>query len=434
MTWQEGLETLAVRTAGVAFLLVCGALAALMGQSGGAERGGVARAQAPAAEAITRATDVRLGGDDAQTRFVLDLSRKIDLRAFTLADPYRVVVDLPQVAFHLPGKAGESGRGLVKAYRYGLVMPGGSRIVFDLTRPVRIDKAFVLDAADGHPARLVLDLVAVDRDSFLRTIALENRSARVDSARRSSAPTSDKNGGDPRPIVVIDPGHGGIDHGTRAPSGELEKAIVLEFGLLLRDRIERVGKYRVVMTRSDDTFVPLAERVRLARSRQAAMFISIHADALARGDGDAHGATIYTLSETASDSDAARLADAENRSDVISGVDLSVEPSDVADILIDLAQRETKTFSIHLARSLAKELKLVARLHKHPLKSAGFRVLRAPDVPSVLLELGYVSNRQDLKLLTSTKWRTRTADSIVQAIDTYFATRVAGSGARPGSN
>jgi N-acetylmuramoyl-L-alanine amidase len=423
---------LAVRTAGVAIFLVCGALLAGSGKPGAAEREGVARAQAAPAEAAARATDVRLGGDDSQTRFVLDLTRRIDLRAFTLADPYRVVVDMPQVTFNLPAKAGETGRGLVKAYRYGLVMAGGSRIVLDLKRPVRVDKAFVLDAADGHPARLVLDLVAVDRESFLRTIALENRAAQANATRRGDPP-AEKNG-DPRPIVVIDPGHGGIDHGTRAPSGELEKAIVLEFGLLLRDRIERVGKYRAVMTRTDDTFVPLAERVRLARSRQAALFISIHADALARGDGDAHGATIYTLSETASDSDAARLADAENRSDIISGVDLSVEPSDVADILIDLAQRETKTFSVHFARSLANELKLVARLHKHPLKSAGFRVLRAPDVPSVLLELGYVSNRQDLKLLTSTAWRTRTADSIVQAIDTYFATRVAGSGPRPGSN
>jgi N-acetylmuramoyl-L-alanine amidase len=423
----------AVRTIGVAIIMACGMLLGGSGASAAAERPNAVRPPAPGADAFPRATDVRLGGDESHTRFVLDLTRKVEIRAFTLADPYRVVVDLPQVAFHLPAKAGDSGRGLIKAYRYGLVMPGGSRIVLDLGRPVRIDKAFVLDAADGNPARLVLDLTAVDREGFLRTIALENRVARSDSFKRSDAPAT-KNGSDPRPIVVIDPGHGGIDHGTRAPSGELEKAIVLEFGLLLRDRIERVGKYRVVMTRTDDSFVPLAERVRLARSRNAALFISLHADALARGDGDAHGATVYTLSETASDSEAARLADAENRSDVISGVDLSVEPNDVADILIDLAQRETKTFSIHFARTLVGELKLVARLHKHPLKSAGFRVLRAPDVPSILLELGYVSNRQDLKLLTSGPWRTRTADSIVQAIDTYFATRVAGTGPRPGSN
>ncbi len=196
---------------------------------------------------------------------------------------------------------------------------------------------------------------------------------------------------------------------------------------MLRDKIEKVGRYRVVMTRTDDVFIPLAERVKMARQRQAALFMSIHADALGRGDGDAQGATVYTLSETASDAEAARLAEAENKADVIAGMDLSSEPGDVADILIDLAQRETKTFSNHFARNLVTEIKTVARMHKNPLKSAGFRVLRAADVPSVLIELGYVSNRQDLKQLTSEAWRSRTAEAIVGAVDTYFSTRIAGA-------
>src|SRR5581483_4386271 len=217
------------------------------------------------------------------------------------------------------------------------------------------------------------------------------------------------------------------DNGTRAATGEMEKSIVLDFGLLLRDKIEKTGKYRVVMTRTDDTFIPLADRVRLARARQASLFISIHADALPRGEGDAQGATVYTLSETASDTEAARLADAENKADVISGVDLTSEPGDVADILIDLAQRETKTFSNQFAHTLVGEMKSVARLHKNPLKSAGFRVLKAADVPSVLVELGYVSNKADLKQLTSNSWRAHTADSIVHAIDTFFTTRFAGA-------
>jgi N-acetylmuramoyl-L-alanine amidase len=382
------------------------------------------------ADSFPVATDVRLGGDEALTRFVLDLSRKIDLHAFTLADPYRVVVDIPQVTFHLPAKAGERGRGLVKAFRFGLVMQGGSRLVFDLAKPVRIDKAFVIDTADGHPARLVLDLVAVDRESFLRTIALDNRSVRPPPAARAApAPLPDKSG-DARPLVMLDPGHGGIDNGTRAGSGENEKAIVLEFAHLLRERIEKAGKYRVAMTRTDDTFVALAERVRMARAQGAALFVSIHADALPRAEGDAQGASIYTLSETASDSEAARLAEVENRADVIAGVDLKSEPDDVADILIDLAQRETKTFSVQFARTLIADMKPVARLHKKPLKSAGFRVLRAPDVPSVLIELGYVSNQADLKSLVSDSWRSKTADSIAHAIDTFFSRRVAGTGAR----
>jgi N-acetylmuramoyl-L-alanine amidase len=383
-----------------------------------------------AAAGFPVATDFRIGGDENQTRFVVDLSAKIGLRAFTLADPYRVVVDLPQVTFQLKPKAGESGRGLINAFRFGLVMQGGSRIVLDLKKPVRIDKAFMLDAAEGQPARLVIDLAAVDRETFLRTIAQENRGPPQAQQRKSDQDAS-KDAGDPRPLIVLDPGHGGIDNGTQAPSGENEKALVLGFALSLRDKIEKLGKYRVVMTRTDDVFVPLAERVRLARQRQASLFISIHADALGRGDGDAQGATVYTLSETASDAESDRLAEAENKADVIGGVDLSSEPGDVADILIDLAQRETKTFSNHFARNLVSEIKAVARMHKSPLKSAGFRVLRAADVPSVLLELGYVSNRQDLKQLTSEAWRLRTADAVVAAVDAYFSTRIAGSAAAP---
>jgi N-acetylmuramoyl-L-alanine amidase len=173
-------------------------------------------------------------------------------------------------------------------------------------------------------------------------------------------------------------------------------------------------------------FIPLDERVRFARQRQASLFISLHADWLSKREGDANGATIYTLSDTASDAEAARLAEAENKADVIGGMDLRNEPSEVADILFDLAQRETKTFSHQFARTLAGEMKSSIRLHRNPLKSAGFKVLRAPDVPSVLVELGYVSNRNDLKLLMSEAWRARAAATIVQAVEAYFSTRVAG--------
>ncbi len=377
------------------------------------------------------ASDVRVGGDAKQTRFVVDLSRKVDISPFTLPDPYRVVIDLPQVTFQLPPHAGEKGRGLIKAFRYGLVMAGGSRIVLDATGPVRVEKAFVLDASDSQPARLVLDLVPVSREAFLRAAAVDSRPARpAPPAPKANEPPA-STGGDPRPVVVLDPGHGGIDSGTHArEGGEAEKNLVLDFALMLRDKLDKTGKYRVVMTRSDDTFVPLADRVRFARSRNAQLFISIHCDALARGDGDADGASVYTLSEHASDAEAAKLADAENRADVISGVDLSVEPDDIAGILIDLAQRETKTFSLQFAKQVATELKTAARMHKHPLKSAGFRVLKAPDVPSVLIELGYVSSRKDLKQLMSENWRTHAGDAIVKAVEGYFTTSMAGGPGR----
>jgi N-acetylmuramoyl-L-alanine amidase len=294
----------------------------------------------------------------------------------------------------------------------------------DLAGPARIEKAFVLDAANGQPARIVVELAATDRNAFMQSKSVQSR-----PTARSATPADAKAAAnDTRPVVVIDPGHGGIDNGTQAASGEQEKAIVLDFARALRERLEKSGKYRVVLTRADDTFIPLGERVQIARANKAELFISIHADALPKSEGDAQGATVYTLSETASDNEAARLAEAENRADVIAGIDLSDEPTDVADILIDLTQRETKSFSSRFARMVVGEMKNVARLHKKPLKSAGFRVLRAADVPSVLVELGYVSNKADLQLLVSDSWRSRTVGSLAQAVEAFFAKRVAATG------
>jgi N-acetylmuramoyl-L-alanine amidase len=386
------------------------------------------------------ASDARLAGDGKQTRFILDLDQPIPVRAFALADPYRVVVDLPQVSFRLPPGIGATGRGLIKVFRYGLVMPGGSRIVFDLTGPAKIANVSVLEATNGQPARLVLELEEVDRTTFVQSLAPQNRPelrpAIADGPdvplvstvpAKLEAPAAVHSPSDTRPVVVIDPGHGGPDNGTQSGS-ESEKNLVLGFALILRDRIEKSGKYRVVMTRTDDTFIPLDDRVKFARSQSAALFVSIHADALPRHEGDAQGATIYTLSDRASDAEAERLAEAENKADAIGGVNLTEEPTEVADILIDLAQRETRTFSNRFARLLMGDMKTVTRMHKNPLKSAGFRVLKAPDVPSVLVELGYVSNKEDMEHLASGSWRTRTAGSVAHAIDTFFAKRLATAG------
>jgi N-acetylmuramoyl-L-alanine amidase len=387
-----------------------------------------------AASIFPIASGVRLAGDAKQTRFVLDLDKSVPFRAFPLADPYRVVVDIPQVNFQLPAGAGTEGRGLIKAFRYGLVMPGGSRIVFDLTGPARIANASVLDAANGQPPRLVLELEEVDRTDFVQSLAVESRpelkpaiAEPVVATTEAVATLKPVPEADLRPVIVIDPGHGGIDNGTQAGS-ESEKKLVLDFGLALRDRIEKSGKYRVVMTRTDDTFIPLADRVKIARNASAALFVSIHADALPRREGDAQGATIYTLSDRASDAEAERLAEAENKADAIGGVNLTEEPTEVADILIDLAQRETRNFSNRFARLLMGDMKNIVRMHKHPLKSAGFKVLKAPDVPSVLIELGYVSNKGDLENLVSENWRTRTVGSMAHAIDAFFAKRLATAG------
>ncbi|MBX9711872.1 MAG: N-acetylmuramoyl-L-alanine amidase, partial [Xanthobacteraceae bacterium] len=268
------------------------------------------------AEALPVASDARIAGDDKQTRFILDLDRKIDVRAFVLADPYRVVVDIPQTTFNLPAGSGVSGRGLIRSFRYGMVMPGASRVVFDLTGPSKIEKSYVLDGANDQPPRLIVELAAVDRAAFKAASAAQgqDKQGQDKQAKVADAPlrpailadaAPDNTGATPlkvadtRPVIVLDPGHGGIDNGTVAESGENEKDIVLDFAKALRERIEKAGKYRVVMTRTDDTFVPLGDRVKIARNQTAALFVSIHADALPKSEGDAQGATIYTLSDKA---------------------------------------------------------------------------------------------------------------------------------------
>jgi N-acetylmuramoyl-L-alanine amidase len=386
----------------------------------------LASALAPAATAeAVAARDARLAGDGERTRLVVDLDRAVAFRAFTLGSPYRVILDLSGVAFRFAPEPDQMRRGLVSAWRFGALAPGKARMVLEATGPVAIDKAFVLEPHDGEPARLVVDLVPTDAATFARlsASAAERRLA-PPPAPAAAAP------GDARPVIVLDPGHGGIDSGTTGRSAFAEKAIVLETALALRDKLEKAGTYRVVMTRTEDVFVPLGERVRIARASRAALFVSLHADALAAGDGQARGASVYTASETASDADAASLAEKENKADLIAGVDLSDESDEVAGILVDLARRETRNFSALFARSLVGRMKGAVRTHRTPLRSAGFKVLGAHDVPSVLVELGYMSTPADLKLLTSEAWRDRVTDAILQAIAEFFEPQLAGTPAR----
>ncbi|MEX2127052.1 MAG: N-acetylmuramoyl-L-alanine amidase [Xanthobacteraceae bacterium] len=389
----------------------------------GAPPAHAAGAEAAAGKRVV-AMDARLAGDDKRTRLIVDLNGKVDLAAFTLADPYRVIIDLPELRFDLPAAAGRSGRGLVTAFRYGLFAPGKARIVLDAERPVAVDKAYVIDQHDDQPARLVVDLVPTDRETFIRNAAVKTRG---DTATVVSVPLKPATGADVPgpPVIVVDPGHGGIDSGALAPSGVEEKNVVLAVAKKLAEKLEHTRRFRVVLTRYDDTFLPLNDRVKVARMNAASLFISIHADSISRGEGEARGATVYTVSDKASDAEAAKLADKENKADLIAGVDLSNKSDDVADILVDLAHRETKNFSGLFARTLAGRMKAAAQMHKTPLRSAGFTVLRAPDVPSVLLELGFLSHPEDVKLLTSDTWRDKVADAMVGAIQRFFESRLA---------
>jgi N-acetylmuramoyl-L-alanine amidase len=387
-----------------------------------------APASAQKAGHFVNATGTRLGGDAAGTRLIVDLNGPVKPRVFTLADPYRVIIDLPDVLFGTDPLPHEE-RGLISAYRYGLIAPGRSRIVIDAKQPVKVAEVRSVDAAEGQPARLVIELVPTGREDFLKN--MQAQAPGVEQLPPAPTPKVSQDAADTRPVVVIDPGHGGIDTGAKGAGGEEEKDVVLEFARTLNARLIESGRYRVTMTRSDDSFVALADRVRIARENGAHLLLSIHADSLSDPFG-VRGATVYTLSDTASDAEAARLAEKENRADVIAGVDLTAEPDEVAGILIDLATRETKSFSTRFAHTLVGSVKQAMRMNKNPLRSAGFLVLKAPDVPSALLELGYMSNKEDLKLLMSKDWRDKAANAMVQAVDGFFGKRGASEGGSSG--
>ncbi len=371
------------------------------------------------------AENSRLAGDAKRTRFVVDVDRDVAFGVFTLAEPYRVVIDLPETDFRFAKGQGNSGRGLVNAYRYGLIGPGKSRIVLDTGGPVKIDKAFVVDAVDDQPVRLVVDLLSTSRQEFMAALAVQPtrqpapRQAPAISGHEAVRPGAGRDGREI--VVVIDPGHGGIDPGAKSRKGTLEKDVVLAFAKRLRTALSTSGRFDVRMTREDDQFIPLGERVNFAREEKASLLISVHADSVRAGS--VSGATVYTLSERASDGVAAALAEQENRSDVIAGVDLSGESDAVADILIDLVQRETKNYAVFFARTLVSELKRNTGVVRNPHRSAGFKVLKAHDVPSVLLELGYLTNPSDEMHLIDAEWQETVADTVAKAVSEYFGER-----------
>lgn len=401
-----------------------------------------AATDALAAGDTTVAKDARVGGDLNRTRFVADLSETVEFRAFLLSNPYRVIVDLPEVQFQMPSGAGGEGRGLVSAFRYGLFAPGKSRIVIDVVGPVTIDKAFVRAAENGQPARLVIDLVNAtpeefekqsQKQSLMRSTAPNSFQTSTEAASGTQQPTPATKPKGGKPVLVLDPGHGGVDPGTISVSGYYEKNVVFDFCKVLKEKLEATGRFRVLMTRDTDIFVPLDERVAFASKEQASLLISIHADAIdpknplvnAKMIDTTRGASIYTLSDEASDEFAQIIAARENRSDVLAGVELADSgDGDLASILIDLMHRETKNLSIGIAKNLLGGLGGKVPLTASPHRFANFKVLKAEDVPSVLIELGYLSNRDDERALTSDEWRSKVADAIVESISAFFAKRI----------
>jgi N-acetylmuramoyl-L-alanine amidase len=370
------------------------------------------------------AVDITVAGDAARTLFTIMLSKPVTAHAHLMERPDRVIVDLPEVTFHLPTETGRKKEGLVASFRYGLFAPGRSRVVMDLAQPAVVSRIEVVNGKNGA-ALLQIELARTEREEFRK--AVSESAARAQGARPIALPAETA---DRRPVIMLDPGHGGIDPGANSNSGVYEKEIVFAYAQKLKKKLESAGRYRVLLTRDEDVFIPLGDRVRIARAAAADLFISIHADSIS-GSGEVRGLTVYTGSERASDADSARLADRENRADAAAGIEAADMADDISDILQDLTLRETRAFSHGFAARLVSELDTVARLNKNPHRQAGFRVLRAHDIPSVLLELGYLSSRKDFDLLMSDEWRELSTGAIATAIDRFFATRLADQGIAP---
>ena len=363
------------------------------------------------------ATAVRLGQHPQTTRLVIDLSGPVKFEIFTLADPYRVVIDLPEITWAITSNPRGRGRGLVAQYRYGLFQPGNSRVVLDAKGPVAVKRAFVIPPRGRvKHYRLVLDLKRTDAASFRAAAGPRRRAPPRQAVVRPARKPNDF-----RRVIAIDAGHGGIDPGAAGVNGLPEKTITLAVARELKRVLDAGGRYRPILTRDRDVFVPLRERVRRARRAGADLLISIHADSLK--NRKVRGATVYTLSERASDQEAAALAAKENKSDVIAGVDLDGASDDVTNILIDLAQRETMNYSAQLAALMVPELGHHVTLRSNSHRFAGFRVLKAPDVPSVLVEMGYLSNPEDAQLMSSPSGRRGIAEAVFRAIERFFRER-----------
>jgi N-acetylmuramoyl-L-alanine amidase len=373
---------------------------------------------APSGPPAPVAIEAQLSGDAAATKLVFTLSSTINPTVKTLEKPDRIVLDLAEVNFQLPAETGRKSRGLVKSFRYGLIGPGRSRVVIELAGPATVARTSNESVMEGAANAFVIELRRTDRDSFAKAAAADRSSSAEPPLRLAQGAAADH-----RPVVVLDPGHGGIDTGAIGIGHTVEKDVVFAFTQELKAKLEKSGRFRVVVTRDTDEFISLRDRVRIAQANNASLFVSIHADTL-QASPEVRGLTVYTNADRASDAEAARLADTENKADSLAGVDSESATEEVAGILGELTRRETRTYSHLFARTLVGKITAASKLNKNPHRSAGFWVLRAPDVPSVLVELGYLSSKSDVELLTAQGWRDKATDSISAAITGFLSPRI----------
>ncbi len=375
---------------------------------------------------VVSAAGVQTSGQ--RTEFSLRLSRGVRVEVFTLAKPYRVVIDMPDAVFDLPDGTGRKGAGAISAFRYGLFADRKSRVVIDVSGPVRIEQA-KMTGASGGGVDLAISLSPISAEEFG---AGTGAGVSGDAAAASRPAVYDDQVAKPasaRPVVLIDPGHGGIDPGALGASNILEKVIVLAVAQKVKRRLEALGRFDVHLTRSGDVFMSLDQRVKRSRELGADLFISLHADSIASKTYApvVRGASVYTLSDHASDEQARLMAEKENASDLLAGVDMSdgEQADEVRNILIDLMKRETSNYSADFSRLLTGRLSKSISMSRDPQRSAAFKVLRQTHAPSVLIELGFMSNEADEALMQQAEWQGKVAQSIASAVESFFEGRTA---------
>jgi N-acetylmuramoyl-L-alanine amidase len=364
-----------------------------------------------------------IAGDSASTRFFIDFDQSLSFKTTYMDKPNRIIIDLDESVFNLGEENKLEPRGLISAVQFGRISQGRSRIVLTLAAPVEIIKSSLKKRLDEESYRFLLDMDSTDEATFANL--LQQQKAKSQSTGNLAvkgdrvAPVQKKDG---RFTIVIDPGHGGIDGGAVGRNGAQEKDIVFAFSKVVRDKLSSAGPFDVLMTREEDKFMSLRDRLEFSRRSKADLFISIHADSLRQRF--VRGSTIYTLSKKASDQLSAKLAETENSADLVGGLAVEEEVEAVADILVDLTTSETKRFSRRFSSILVKNLGSEIRLIKNPQRSAAFGVLKAPEVPSVLLELGYLSNVEDERLLQSPEFKAKAAQAIANSVLDFFRPRM----------
>ncbi|WP_196502809.1 N-acetylmuramoyl-L-alanine amidase family protein [Aestuariivirga litoralis] len=343
------------------------------------------------------------------TKFEVAVSEPVSFSAMVVNNPGRVIIDLPKLDTDVAPGAGGTGAGIVSSYHYQQAPDGKARIILETRTPTVISWSTVKPAEPGKSPRLMLDLVAADATLDIK---------KADDLQTGSVTKAPAAPSLPKHVIVLDPGHGGIDGGAVSHDGVKEKDVVFAYAQSLKAALTETGRFDVLLTRDDDKLIKLEDRVKFARDHKADLFVAIHADMLR--DQSVRGTTVYTVSDKASDDVAEALAQKENRADLLAGVDLGKQKEEVASTLINLMQRESKAQALHFAKLTVSAIRPVTEFTGQPMRAANFAVLKAPDVPSVLIELGYLSNTADKGMLTSNQWRKEMSESMTKAVIGYF--------------